>query len=143
MSEVILSAAAGNLAEVNGVLRTVVVASQTAGAAAVVMPNGEAIGQRDVARGTHLLALPAMDTDLAVDGELLVRHHLTIEIAAHHMAHHPRGGSFPDMRFSCFSIDNQLCELPQLFLGTGNLPLLLLGGVGIHKRQTDIAFRHH
>ena len=43
MAEVVLSAAAGNLAVVDGVLRGVVVAGEAAGAAAVVVPDGEAV----------------------------------------------------------------------------------------------------
>lgn len=126
MTEIILSTAAGNLAVIDGVLRAMVIASQTAGAATVMVPYGEAVGQRNVARGTHLLALATMDASLAVDIELPVRHHLTVEIATHHMAHHPWGGTFPDTQFPFFPVDNQLGELLQLLLGTDNLPLLLL-----------------
>ena len=43
MAEVVLSAAAGNLAVVDGVLRAVVVAGETAGAAAVMVPDREAV----------------------------------------------------------------------------------------------------
>ena len=89
MTEIILSTATGNLAEVDGMLRAVVVTRQAAGAATIVVPGGESVGQRDVARGTHLLALAAMDAGFRVDGELLVGHHLTVEIAADNMAHYP------------------------------------------------------
>ena len=82
------------------------VASEAASAAAIMMPDGEAIGQRDIARRAHLLALATMNAGLTVDGELLIRHHLTVEIAAHHMAHHPRSGAFPDMNLALFPIDN-------------------------------------
>ena len=70
--------------------RTVMVAGQTAGAAAVVVPDGEAVGQRDVTCGTDSHTFATMDAGLAVDGELLVGDHLTVEIAADNMAHHPR-----------------------------------------------------
>lgn len=106
MTEEILSTATGNLAEVDGMLRAVVVTRQAAGAATVVVPGGESVGQRDVARGTHLHALAAMDAGFRIDGELLVCHHTTVEIAAHHMAHRPRSRTFPDMNLALFPIDN-------------------------------------
>jgi len=143
VSEIILSATAGNVSVVDGMLRTVMVASQTASTIAVMVPDGEAIGQRNVARGAHLLALPTMDAGRSVDDELLVGDHAAVEIAAHYMAHHPRRGTFPDVRLPHFPVDNQLGELFQLLLGTSNLPLLLLGCVGVHKRQTYIALGHH
>ena len=43
MAEVVLSAATGNLAEVDGMLRAVVVTRQAASAATVVVPGGEAV----------------------------------------------------------------------------------------------------
>ena len=106
MTEIILTAAAGDVAEVDGVLRTMVVAGQAAGAATVVVPNRETVGQRDVARGAHLLAPATMDASLAVDGELLVGHHAAVEITADDMTHHPRCRTFPDMNLALFPIDN-------------------------------------
>ena len=89
MTEIILSAAAGNLSIVDGMPGAVVVAGETAGTAAVMVPDGEAVSKRDVTGRTGLSAFTTMDAELHINVKLLVSHHLTIEIATDNIAHYP------------------------------------------------------
>ena len=99
MTEKILATTAGNLPIVDGMFGAVVVAGQTAGAAAIVPPRGKGILHHKVARRTCLLTFSTMDADFGVDREFLVGHHEPIKITSDDVAHCPRSRSFLDVDF--------------------------------------------
>ena len=91
MTEVILSAAAGNLAVVDGMDRTVMIAAETTGTAAVVFPCRLAVFHDDVADGTSFFAAPAVGAGVGIDRELPVGNHVAVEVGTDDVAEGPRG----------------------------------------------------
>ena len=81
MSEIVLTAPFCDFSVVDSVYRTVVIAAETASAAAVVLPCGDAV-EYDITYGALFCTSSAVGTFVGIDGELLVGNHITVEIGA-------------------------------------------------------------
>ena len=90
VSEVILSAFAGDLSVVDGVDGTMMITAETTCAAAVVFPLG-CFAKYDVTDRTHLGTFATMDADVGIDGEFLVGYHEAVEVSPNDVAEGPRG----------------------------------------------------
>lgn len=88
MPEVVLSALARNLSVVDGMYGAVVITAEATGAVPVMPPVGNGV-KLDVAHGALLGATAAVDADIAIDSELLVCYHETVEISTDDMAERP------------------------------------------------------
>ena len=142
MSEIVLSAAAGNTPEIDGMLRTVMIASQTISATAVVLPARQFVIEDHVARRTHFLAFAAVDAKVAVNGELLVGNHLRVEVGAYHMTQRPGHGPTGGEQLSCQPLHDDLRIQPKLLRGLGYFFPFAFRLVSIHEWQTDVALGH-
>ena len=141
MSKVVLSAATGDLSVVDGVNGTVVVAAETAGTAAVVLPGGCTV-ERDVAHGTFFGASSAVGANVAVDSKLPVGYHETVEVGADHVGECPGHQSQLELTVASLPSFHHFHKPLQVFLCLSNLGTFALGLVGIHKRQADVALGH-
>ena len=88
VSEVILSAFAGDLAVVDGVDGTMVIAAETTCAAVIIFPFGCFV-KLYVADGTHLQTFATVDADVGIDGKFLVGDHEAVEICSDDVAKGP------------------------------------------------------
>jgi hypothetical protein len=79
-AEVILVAFPGDAAIVDGMLRTIMIASKTAGAPSVVKPLGRCTCY--IVDRAYPLAFATMRTTVCIDGELLVGNHVFVKILA-------------------------------------------------------------
>lgn len=79
MTEVILSALASDLSVIDGMDRTMMVAAEATCATAVMPPLWN-VFKPDVNYRTLLGATATVNTHIAVNGELLVSYHKTVEI---------------------------------------------------------------
>ena len=141
MSEEILSALACDLSIIDGMNRTVMVAAETACATAVVFPVWN-VFKPDVAYRTLFGATTAVNTDIAVNGELLVSNHKTVEVSTDDMAECPGRQSQFQLAVGSLSVDDYLDKSVQVLPCLLYLLVFTLRLVRVHKRQTDIAFRH-
>ena len=141
MSEIILSALACNLPVIDGMNWTMVVAAQTACATAVMLPKWN-VFKLDVAYRALLGAAATVDTYITIDGELLVRNHKTVEVGTDDMTESPGCQSQLQLAVVFLPVDNYLDKSIQVIPGLFYLLLFTLRLVCVHKRQTDIAFRH-
>ena len=66
------------------------IAAETTRTAAIIFPY-RCVVKRDVAHGTHLSTLAAVDADVGIDGELLVGYHKAVEVGADDVAERPGG----------------------------------------------------
>ena len=92
MSEVVLSAFAGDWSVVDGVDGTMMIAAETTCTAAIVFPFGR-FAECYVADRTHLRTFPAVDADVGIDGKFLVGYHEAVEIGSDDVAEGPWGES--------------------------------------------------
>ena len=88
VSEVILSTFAGDLAVVDGVDGTMVIAAETTCAAVIIFPFGCFV-KLYVADGTHLRTFATVDADVGIDGKFLVGDHEAVEICSDDVAEGP------------------------------------------------------
>ena len=93
MTEIVLSATAGDLAVVDGVDRTMMIAAETTGTAAIIFPCGQSLLQNDVADGTCFLATPAVGADIGIEHEFPVGNHEAVEVGTDDVTEGPRGES--------------------------------------------------
>jgi len=148
VAEVVLATFAGNLAVVDGMLRTMVVASQTVGTGSVVVPGGELLAagflgfQRDIARRTRLYTLPAMDAGTGVHGELLVRYHLAVEVRTDDMGEGPGKQAATNLMLIALVFHDEAGVFFEVGLGFLNLLTFAFGRIGVHEGQTDVTLRH-
>ena len=118
----------------------VVIAGQATGTAVVVSPGGWR--SDDIVDRAHLLAFPAFDTDLRVDGEFPVGDHPLVEIVAEDVGIESGSGTLVQL------LDTPLAVLDDASNMNG-LPLCILDlfagallGVGVHEWQADIRLGH-
>jgi len=166
VSEIILSALAGDAAIIDGVDGAMVVATEAAGAAVVVKPIGDGTGriggfgrtggigktrtagaallctELDVADGTDLGALATMQAAVGVDGELAVGNHEAVEVGADDVAERPGRQSEGELAVTATAIDDDLDELLQINLCLLYLLTFALWGVCVHKGQANVALGH-
>lgn len=99
--------------------------------------------QFDIASRAHFLTLAAMDAEVGIYGEFLVGYHIAVEVGTDNVAEGPRRQTSPGVNLALAMFCYYLTVFMQLlgrFLYFRVLPFWL---VGLHKRQTDIAFRHY
>ena len=138
MSKEILSTLACDTSVIDGMNGTMMVAAETACAAAVMLPLRSLI-ENDVAYWAFFRTTPAVDTYIAVNGELLVRDHKTVEVGADDMAERPGCQSQLQLAVVSLLVDDYLDKSIQVLPGLLYLLTFTLRLVRIHKRQTDIA----
>ena len=92
VSEVILSAFAGDLAVVDGVDGTMVIAAETTCAAVIIFPFGR-FAKYDVTDRAYLRTFATVDADVGIDGKFLVGDHEAVEICSDDVAKGPWGES--------------------------------------------------
>ena len=88
VSEVILSAFAGDLAVVDGVDGTMVIAAETTCAAVIIFPFGCFV-KLYVADRAYLRTFATVDADIGIDGKFLVGDHEAVEICSDDVAEGP------------------------------------------------------
>ena len=86
MSKEILSSLFRDVAIVDGVMRTMMIARQTASASPVVQPFRISIVHPYVAHRTDLLTQSAPHTALLVNSEFSVAYHPCVEISSYHVS---------------------------------------------------------
>lgn len=150
-----LSARVGSLAVADGVARADVIAGEAACALAAVKPfgrdaegDGSVVGGReggsaegDVAHGTRLHALAAMDAAVFIDAELAVADHVAVEIFAYDVCEQPRRGALLQI-FALLAVSYPLGKLRNVIPRCGNFALLHIMRVGVHKWQAYVGVGH-
>ena len=89
MSKIILPALAGDVAVIDGMLRTVVITGQTVGTRTVVMPLRQPVNKGDIAYWARLLAASTVYAAISIDGELPVTDHVRVEVSTKDMREGP------------------------------------------------------
>lgn len=104
-SEIILSAFTGDVAIVDGMNGTVMIAGEAAGAVAVAAPYGEFVGaEGDVACWTDFGAQTAVKADIGVNTERLIGNHEAVEEAADDVGESPRQRSLDNLSPALFPV---------------------------------------
>ncbi len=116
------------------------VASQTTSTPSVVKPRGRC--SFDIINRTDLLTLAALDTNVIVNGKLLIRNHLLVEIPADDVRIESGGGTFFQFLDTTTPFLDHLDDMGYLLCCQFYLHSLLLLGIGLHERQTNITLRH-
>ncbi len=136
--EVVLSAL--HLAPVDGVTGAVVVAGKAVGALSVVVPQGRC--SCDVIHGTEPGTKAALDAGILVNPELLVVDEVLVVVAADDVGIGAGNGSLHQLADSLLPADDHLGNVHHALLGSRYLPALLLGGVQMQERETDVRLGH-
>ena len=89
VSEVILSALAGDWSVVDGMDWTMMIAAETTCAAAIIFPFGR-FAKYDVTDRAYLRTFAAMGADVGIDGEFLVGYHEAVEVGPDDVTERPR-----------------------------------------------------
>ena len=83
--KIVLSSLTGDFSVVDGMLRAVVIAGQTAGTRIIVLPSRQSIYQTYIACRTNFFTFSAMDTYVSIDSEFAIGNHMSIEVCTYHM----------------------------------------------------------
>ena len=89
MAEIVLAALTGYPSVVDSVDRTMMIATETTGATAVMLPLRYFL-EHDITDRTLLGATSTVDADVTIDGELLIRNHEAVEIGTDDVTECPR-----------------------------------------------------
>ena len=89
MTEIVLAALTGYPSVVDSVDRTMMIAAETTGATAVMLPLRYFL-EHDITDRTLLGATSTVDADIAIDGELLVRNHKAVKVGTDDVTECPR-----------------------------------------------------
>ena len=114
MSKVVLPAFTGNIAVIDGVLRTVMITGQTIGTRTIVMPLRQPVNKGDIAYRTRLLTTATVNAAVSVNGELPVTYHLRVEVSAKDMREGPWSESAADMTLVTGMFDDEFRILLQV-----------------------------
>lgn len=83
-----------------------------------------------------------MDTDIGIDGELLVRNHEAVEVGTDDVAERPRRKTQRQLTVTTLTADNDLNKILQFSLRQLLLLTFAFRGISVHKRQADVTLRH-
>ena len=119
---------------------TVVVAGQTVGATAIVLPAWWY--SFDVVHWTASGTETAKDALLSVHPELLVSNQVLVVVAANHVGESKGNGSLDQLLdIACFLCD-KVGDMRHPLLSGSNLALLRLLGIEVEERETDVRLWH-
>ena len=107
MVKVILSSFPCNLPVVDGMDRTVMIATETTGATAVMLPLRYFL-EHDITDRTLLGATSTVDADVTIDGKLLVRNHETVEVGTDDVTERPGSQAQCQLTKARLPTDNNL-----------------------------------